>query len=396
MISQLKQFGLVGLLIICVTVTPAFAIDDRNRNLFLIYVMSLTPFLLLRYNSMKRGIDAPLFVLGSLMLLLPIMFHSDTFRVSTVMFSWLYFMYFATFTRVLRASHFSVDEYANLLKYLIYAYFIVLVIQQVCVLTGLPIFNKAAYNPIEPWKLNSLAPEPSITARIITLMLFLYIQLICRKYQNLTLRNVLVLLDRKVIYCYLYCIVTMGSSTGFFFLVLILFQFLPKKNIVSIFLASATILCSLYLMFRDIPSFQRSLRFVVNLINYNEDSLIQEDLSAAIRIVPTVHGFNAIDLLSFDSLFGHGIDADEGLTPLPSVDCGAGSFSMWYNYGFIASLIFWIFSYKVCSIQNAKITSFFIWFLLIFFYGGINNPVIWMTMIMMYTYNNIQLDMRTK
>lgn len=386
MISLKKNIGLIGFLIICVTVTPAFAIDDRNRNMFLIYVMYLAPLLFVCFKSRDIKVELTLISLGALMFFVPAMSHPKSFRISTIIFSYLYFMYFMTYTRVLGNKAYNREIFINLLKYLIYAYTITLIIQQFCVLTGLPIFNKAAYNPIEPWKLNALAPEPSHTARIMSLILFIYVNMVCKPYNNLKFKSTLKLLDKCVVFCYLYCIVTMGSGTGFLCLALIILQFLPKGN--KLFYVVMALLCFVgaYFMFRNIPSFQRTFNFIISLINYNEEALISEDLSAAIRIVPTIHGFKAIDFLSWDSFWGHGIDADEGLTPLPSVDCGAGSFSIWYNYGFIISLIFWVFSLKICLVKNEKVASIVIWVFLVLFYGGINNPIIWMTLILMYTY----------
>ena len=386
----LKNVGLAGVFILLVSVTPAFAIDEKNRNMFLIYAMYFTPFVLVVYNKRNAYIESVLVLLGFLMLVIPLSCHPETFRLSTVLYGWMFFLFFMSYARVLKETSYTKEAYTDLLRGLIYAYFVTLVIQQICVLAGLPIFNKAAYNPIEPWKLNALSPEPSHTARIMSLLLFLYVKMKLMSYKDITMKQAFKLIDKKVFYCYLYCILTMGSGTGFLFLFLLLLQFIPKKSVALYSILSVTAIVVSYYALKDIPSFKRFFTFFTMFINYNEDVLIQEDLSAAIRIVPTIHGFQAIDFFSFDSLVGHGIDADEGLTPLPSVDCGAGSFSLWYNYGLIVSIIFWVFSFNICSIRGERLVSIIIWLLLVFFYGGINNPIIWLTIILMYTYNYLE------
>lgn len=384
-----QQIGLVGLLIILVTVTPAFAIDAQNRNMFLVCAMCIAPVLLFFYKSRATWIEFVLIMLGMLMVSIPLMVNPDSFRASTVIYSWLFFLYFIVFTRVLLGSDYSKERFLNLLKYLLYAYTITLIIQQLCVLLGLPIFNEAAYNPLEPWKLNSLAPEPSHTARIISLILLLYVKGFVSLVGTTSLKQTYKLIDKSVLICYLYCIITMGSGTGFVFLALVILDFLPKRNILSFGILAALVLSLIYYVFKDVPAFERSFNFISMLIHYNEDELISGDLSAAIRIVPTVHGFQAIDFFSLEGIFGHGIDADGGLTPLPSVDCGAGSFAITYNYGLLISIIFWVFSYKICSLKGDTIMSAIIWLLLVFFYGGINNPILWMTLILIFTFKQL-------
>lgn len=381
------SINLTGVFVLLLTITPAFAIDESNRNLFLIAGMCLAPILLFIYRPKKGYIDVTLMLLGCLMLVIPLTVNPDTFRVSTVLYAWLFFLFFMAYTRVLEGRHYTRESFAHLLRMLIYAYFFVLLVQQFCVLTGLPIFNKAAYNPLEPWKLNALSPEPSHTARIISLLLFIYVKLVLLPYRNVSVKYAFTLIDRKVFYCYLYCIFTMGSSTGFLFLILLLSQFISKDYMFRHSLWLIVLSPVAYVVLTEIPAFQRAFSFLTMLVNYDQKALIEHDLSAAIRVIPTIQGFQSIEFFSFDGLWGRGIDADEGLTPLPSVECGAGAFSLWYNYGFLVSLLFWVFSYKICYIKDDKFVSVIIWVLLVFLYGGTNNPMIWLTLILMYTYN---------
>ena len=127
------------------------------------------------------------------------------------------------------------------------------------------------------------------------------------------------------------------------------------------------------------------------IADFDEKQLIKKDLSAAIRIVPTLHGAKKVTIFTKDGLFGKGVDADAGLTPLPSVDCGAGSFSIWYNFGIFSAIIFWSFTLFICFLRNDMVMSCFFWLFLCFFYGGLNIQIIWFTLALFLSYKYVTI-----
>lgn len=156
-------------------IAPAFALGDDNRNLLLIGAMGVSPYFFFRYPIIIPKVD---FYLGSIclfMVIFPLLFHPETMRWSTVLYSCMFCVYFMAFARVLYSNGYDFSDFSKLLKGLIYAYCIVLIIQQFCVLTNLPIFNLSNYDIREPWKLNSLMSEPSHSARIIPVLMYLYV-----------------------------------------------------------------------------------------------------------------------------------------------------------------------------------------------------------------------------
>lgn len=376
---------IVALFIIFLSVSPAFALGEGNRNLLLIGAMLITPIFILRYPIIIPSIDIPLISLCAMMIFFPLVLHPETMRWSTILYSCLFCLYFMSFVRVLYHSTFTGEDFLKLLRGLLFAYCIVLIIQQFCVLTGLPIFNVSNYNPLEPWKLNSLMAEPSHSARVLAFLMFMYIITYKRVTKIEDIREIL-LKEKKVFFSYLYSVLTMGSGTAFLLLFVLIMAFIPIKRIGRVILFCLLLSPMFYFAIDNIQSANRAINFVSSLLQFDEHKLIQEDLSAAIRIVPTIHGAKAVSVFTVDGLLGHGVDADGGLTPLPSVDCGAGSFSIWYNFGFLVALLFWVFTLYICFLKENTTISIIFWLLLCFFYGGFNNQLIWFTLSIMVAY----------
>lgn len=385
----------VYLFIILLAVSPAFALGEGNRNLLLIGAMTISPIFLLRYPIIISKVDLPLLCICFMIIIFPLGFHPGTMRWSTLLYSCMFCLYFMSYVRVLIFSDFDLFNFIQLLRGIVFAFCIVLVIQQFCVLTGLPIFNVSNYNPLEPWKLNSLMAEPSHTARILSLLVFIYIM----TYKQITgIANLkkIILNDKYFFFAYIYCTLTMGSGTAILLFIILLIGFIPSKKILSISIYLLFLSPVIYFANQEIKSINRTSKFVVALLNFDEKELIREDLSAAIRIVPTIHGAKSVSIFSMDDLFGHGVDADAKLTPLPSVDCGAGSFSIWYNFGFFAAILFWGYCLLICFLKEKAIMSVFFWLLLCFFYGGLNNQLIWLTLSLFFTYKYLRDDANDK
>ena len=163
--NKKKSFFLI-IILVSMAISHAFALGEGNRNLFLIGVMSISQIIILRFFEFDK-LDFLLLLFFTTIAIFPSLSHPETMRWSTVFYSIMFGLTFIAYKQLLRQKHFSILNYFKILKLLIYAYFIVLLIQQFCVLTGLPIFNLSNYDVTQPWKLNSLAAEPSHSARIV-------------------------------------------------------------------------------------------------------------------------------------------------------------------------------------------------------------------------------------
>lgn len=374
-------------MITLIAVSPAFALGEGNRNLLLIGAMCLSPYYFLRYPIIIPKVDIPLVLLCYMMTGFPLVFHPDTMRWSTVLYSCMFCIYFMAFARVFLAKEYNLSDFSRLLKGLIYAYCIVLIIQQICVLFGWPIFNVSNYSPKEPWKLNSLMSEPSHSARIVPVLMYIFI--CCEKGIKGTWSiKQSISEERWVWIAFLWSVLTMSSSTAFIFLFIIIAKSISTKKILSSIAVIAIVIGVLYSSGNR--TIVRVQKIITATLTFDENKIIRADGSGSYRIVPTIRGAKAVSLTDLDDWFGHGIDADVyAIKPLPGTDAGhAGSFYLWYNYGFLVSILFWMFSLSICLIKKDPV-SILVWLLCIFSYGGLNNQIIWLTIILLYTYKHL-------
>ena len=293
---------------------------------------------------------------------------------------------FIAFKLLLQQEYFSIIRYINILRYLIYAYFIVLLIQQFCVLTGLPIFNLSNYDLNEPWKLNSLSAEPSHSARIMALLMYCYItikELVTNiKYNfKFDLKK-----DKWIWIAFIWTMVTMGSATAILFIIIILLKFLRFKKIIP-FIITAIIFISI-LDSSGIKSFQRTKNIIFATLTFNEETILMTDHSAAMRLVPGMVVAKKIGFNSLNDWFGNGVDftasfiSDE-IPGLPEGTSGGGMFQIWLEYGFISFALFVVFSFSI-TCRKRDYLSFIFWFLLVFAYG-VNNQIVWLCIVLLYT-----------
>jgi len=375
----------LGLILISLAITPAFALGDGNKNLFLISVMLFSPLLLFRSQFVfKVDIILILFLLS--LIFVPMLNHPESFRWSTVLYSTMFILMFLVYKQLLYHNKFTLYDYEKLLKYLIYAYFVVLVLQQFSVMTGLPILNLSNYNLSEPWKLNSLAAEPSHSARIVALLMYCYITIkeliIGRKYSfNLDLKE-----DKWVWFAFIWTMVTMGSGTAFIFIAIILLKFMKLKTIIPMLIISGIVF--LLVEFFGENSINRSIKFITAVLTFDEKRIMLADHSASLRVVPMMILGKMSSITTIDGFFGHGIDYVSTflykiIPGIPKGFSGGGLFQLWMEYGFLSFLLFVIFSFLTIYRKGDYISIVF-WFMLVFMYG-INSQIVWLTLVLLFT-----------
>ena len=381
----LSNKSLLIVILFSLSIAPAIFLGEGNRNLLLIGVIFITPIFLLKILKIEK-IDILFFLMFLIMLLVPYIVNTETYRISTVLYSGLFGFLFITYKQLLNNSDFTIDTYLKLIKFIIYAYFIVLLIQQFCVLTGLPIFNISNYEQANPWKLNSLSAEPSHPGRIVPLLMFSYIVIKefieNRKYSlSLDFTN-----DKYLWFAFSWIIFTSGSATAYLFFILIFFKFLSLKN--SIYLCILILLLIGLINFFEINSYQRTLDFFMAVLTLDINKMMAVDHSASIRIAPLVVVFNNITATNINGLFGNGIDTTSNLISkyiygIPDGLVAGGTFQLWYEYGFIVFILFIIYTFFSIYDKNNN-TNILFWFLLVFI-AGINSQMVWLCMVLLYT-----------
>ena len=375
---------LAAIIIVAFSTSPAFALGLDDRNLFLIGLMTLSPIGIVLFGANLK-LDRSLIGFMLCVVLLPILFNANSYRVSTVLFSIMYCTSFLFYKNCITRNYLSAMQYSKLLKSLIVAYFVVIVIQQFCVLLNLPVFNLSRPIPNEPWKLNSLSAEPSHSARIVPLLMYCYISM-RELLENKTYNGKLAWqTDASLWFCFLWTMLTMGSGTAFFFLPVILYKVFRKENFFLLFISFGVIVA---IGFLDIHALDRSYRIFNSLFTLSPDEIVLADHSASVRIIPFIVLSSMVSIGSFEGWLGHGIDyvstfMGEYIPFSGENISGGGLLQTWIEYGFITFIWFVVFTVKSVYVKRNNYTLIF-WLLLIFSYG-INSQILWLCVLLLYT-----------
>ena len=365
--------------------SPAIFLGEGNINLLLIAVMSFSLLVVIaRYKLYRSEIWLLLFMVS--IITIPPLAHPESMRWSTVLYSFMFSLTFLAYNRLLRYKIFNIESYLSFLKYIIYGYAIVLLIQQFCVLTGLPIFNVSNYDPVEPWKLNSLSAEPSHSARIVALLMYCYIvikELISNAFYDFR-KNFKK--DKWVWLGFLWTMLTMGSATAFVFIAIFFLKFIRFKMLVQ--LGLLVVATAFFVDMIGVDAFDRVLKVFKATLTLDPNTIIAADHSASSRIAPMIYLAEMVDLTTFNGWFGHGIDnvstfMSSLISGVPDDISGGGMFQLWFEYGFVSFILFVIFSFK-CTYRKEDNLSVIFWFFLVFMYG-VNSQIVWLCIILLYT-----------
>lgn len=384
---QKTAYWFLLLIIIALTTSPAFALGEANRNLLLIGIMGLSPLLIIFFNNFQKS-DIWIIILVVFVLIIPNINHPSTMRWSTVLYMCMFCFTFMAYTRLLAKSKLAPLDFIKIIRALIIAYTVVLIIQQICVLFGLPIFNVSGYSISEPWKLNSLSSEPSHTSRIVAFLMYCFIivkELVLRRPYSLKKDA---LNDKWLWISFFWTMTTIGAGTSFIFLPLVLLKFLGLKDLLPLVIF-ILVLYALNAIF-GITAFERAYAVLLAVFTQDIETIVNVDHSASIRIVPILVLIPLLSITTLDGLFGHGIDYVGSILyrMLPGIEkgmSGGGLLQLWVEYGFIIFLVFSFGSVYFTFSKRNKLSIFF-WFFLVFMYG-VNNQILWLFIIFMYTVN---------
>lgn len=321
--------------------------------------------------------------------------RNEETRISSAIYSCMFFIVAISFFRGLYGGIIKLATYMKLCRILVMAYFIVLVIQQICVLVGLPIFNVILdYTSIEgsKWKLSSLSDEPSHAARIVALLTFSYIAAYgllhrkeysfieeCKKHKS----------ERIFWFAFLWTMLTMQSSTALLFVTIILFKFFlsGKVRMTSVLVGSVCVLIAM-LAFSNNRLMKRNINIIAATLTLDEKAIVEADHSGAHRIVPNIILAKRVEALSMDGLFGFGMDTSKKVVyrNFPgwmdeNVAGGGGVFQIWYDFGLIVFLLYVVGSLKYCTTRKDK-TSYLFWFLLVFV-NTLNTQITWLAIMLL-------------
>lgn len=377
---------LISIIIILLTTSPSFMLNESSMNIFLVGLMGISPILLLLYLKSIAKEDVLLILFLLCITFIPQLNQPETVRWSTVLFAWMFCLTFLLYKQLLLKDYFNIHTFLKLLYYLIYAYAIVLFIQQLCVLVGLPVFLASHYSLAEPWKLNSLAAEPSWAARSVAFLMFCYIitkeLILDRKYSFKDNYND----DKYLWYSFFWTMLTMGSGTSFLFIILVLSIFLRPKNILLLIILM--ILLILIINYMEINAADRAIKLFFATLTLNPEIMFDADSSGSSRIIPFIVLLEKVNITTLDGWFGHGIDyVANNLYMYFAIKIkgvgGGGLLELWMNYGFVSFISFTLFSLSI-FLYRTSISLIFFWFFLVFMYG-VNSQILWMAIVLVFT-----------
>ncbi len=301
---------------------------------------ALSPVILLFFSpKISRAFFLGLIYIGSI--LFTSLFNYESFRPSTIIYNFLLLLFFCMYYNLVYLEKaFSIDKFMHFIKQFIFVLFMVLVIQQVAILLGLKLlpFINLAQVLDRGIGANSLTAEPSTFARILTVLYLGYIRLLEIKLdkENIPLIDIITN-ERRLTFCFVWCMVTMGSGTAFISLGILLIYFIRIRTL----LFSIPVLICLYFISQsiDFVPLQRAINIVEATLTLDNEIVMQTDGSASVRIIPIINTITKLDYSSANAWFGHGIDY--GLSKgLSSDRLMIGGISDYGLISFFASLLF--------------------------------------------------------
>ena len=377
----------IKILIILISISPAFALGEGNRNLLLIMAMGLSPLLLLRRLTLIPKIDVPIISLCFCLICFPLFTHPETMRWSTILYSCMFCLFFVSYAHILPYSRLPIDKYVNLLGRLIVAFSIVLVLQQICVLFGLPVINLSNYDPDTPWKLNSLSSEPSHSARFVAILMYSYLWMQDLLFGRQVGLGESVKKHTGIWLAFFWVMLTSGSGTAIMLLGIIFLRYINGRYVLRTTLLAVLLMFVLHTV--EYEPIERVYRFFIAAITFDKNEMVNVDHSASLRLLPSITCIEHSDLTTLNGWTGHGVDYASNMlyTEIPGVKegySGGGYLLIALEYGFIPFLIITCFTLGICYHKKYKLQSVLLW-LTCCLILGINMQIAWAFIIFSYT-----------
>lgn len=386
----LQYYVVISLFAFATALKPFLGAD--NRNLLLIGLMGLSPIFVLMARRIKKSHLTLYFFMASI-LLFPTVINPEHLRWSTILFSLMFSFSFIAYENALRDSRMEIETFIKAIRFLLLAYFAVFAIQQIGVLTGLPILNESNYNSDSGWKLNALSAEASHTARNVSVLMFAYLALEeIRTGKKYAFKSQFPR-DKYLWLGYAWIVLTMQSSTAFIFAPLVLFKFTDWRNIG--FALGALAIAVLAVTFLASDVFNRASTFVEAAFTFDYQRLMAADHSGSMRVAPMFVLMDKVELFSFAGLFGHGNDTvsrfmSDYIYGVYEGYTGGGMLLVWHEYGVISFALFVVFSMQASRALSA--VPYFVFWLLIVFIAGPNNQIVWLFLMVFASVRHFELS----
>lgn len=236
-------------------------------------------------------------------------FHYQTFRWSTILYLLSFLIVFIFYYNQVFFEHrITFDEFILFLKSMIMAFFILLAIQQILILSGvkeMPLLNFVQYLN-RGLGANSLSGEPSSAGRIIATLYLGLIRMREIEYNRKVTINDLWKKDKWTSCCFIWSMTTMGSGTAFIALLILCLYFIQYRYLVTFI--PLIVIFFLIIPYIDLEPLQRAYNIIFSFLSGDPDKVIQTDHSAASRVTGLMNMFTIVDYSNFETWIGHGCD----------------------------------------------------------------------------------------
>lgn len=382
------------LLLILFSITITYFLGDKGKNLLLIGGISLSPLMLIMAKPQTDRVFV-LFTLYLALLAVSNYLHIENFRIESFVYTVCLILSFLFLRSSLGQGTIRLSIMIKFLKWIIYAYAIVLIAQQLCVLIGVkPINTYMIYE--NRWKLPSLSPEPSHLVIFVFFFMYTYLELreiiLGRTY---TLRDLTK--EKWLCLSYFWLMLTTVSTTGFILAFMIFLKFLNKKNILAFSVLFGFASLAFVLLATGIESFDRIPTFLNAIVTLDFKTIDTADHSAAYRVVPFFTLIDNLSLTDLSAWIGHGMDAGKKMSQSYMVYNGAyidssyidndvnvgGTFASILDFGLIPFFVLCAAVY--CTQSHVKDKKLIIIWIVFVFTQGINIQMFWLSLTLILT-----------
>ena len=227
-------------------------------------------------------------------------------RFSTLGFLGMYLILYINYYSFIVKGTFTLEYFTKVLKYLIIAYAVVLIGQQMCVLVGLrnmPLLNLQNQFFLSITKLPSLTLEPSHSARILTFTMLGYLRCMeIMKGKRITLQELFSPEQRIVTFSFLWSMLMMGSGTAFVGMGVLSLYFITRKTVIYIF----PLIIGMFMLGQsmELKQMDRAVALAEAASTGSAEEAMAADGSGATRIIPVMNVFTKTDVTQLETWIG--------------------------------------------------------------------------------------------
>ena len=227
-------------------------------------------------------------------------------RFSTLGFLGMYLILYINYYSFIVKGTFTLEYFTKVLKYLIIAYAVVLIGQQMCVLVGLrnmPLLNLQNQFFLSITKLPSLTLEPSHSARILTFTMLGYLRCMeIKKGKRISLQEWFSPEQRIVTFSFLWSMLMMGSGTAFVGMGVLSFYFITRKTVIYII----PLIIGMFMLGQsmELKQMDRAVALAEAASTGSAEEAMAADGSGATRIIPVMNVFTKTDVTQLETWIG--------------------------------------------------------------------------------------------